>query len=162
MNAHWLRLAIFAAAAALLWPTPSRSGEPHWPDQLLIGTASPGGTYYVYGEGLAKILTRALDLPVVRLATEGPAQNIELLEAGEAKLGFVTIGIALQAWNGTGVWVGKKPARSMRAIFPMYDTPFQFLVLQESGIRSIAEMAGKRVGVGPRARQPIFRSFSIR
>jgi len=32
----------------------------------------------------------------------------------------------------------------------MYDTPFQFLVLQESGIRSIAEMAGKRVGVGPR------------
>jgi uncharacterized protein len=150
MNAHWLRLAIFAAAAALSWPAPSRSGEPNWPDQLLIGTASPGGTYYVYGEGLATILTRALDLPVVRLATEGPTQNIELLEAGEAKLGFVTIGIALQAWNGTGVWAGKKPARSMRAIFPMYDTPFQFLVLQESGIRSIAEMAGKRVGVGPR------------
>jgi uncharacterized protein len=150
MNAHWLRLAIFAAAAALSWPAPSRSGEPNWPDQLLIGTASPGGTYYVYGEGLAKILTRTLDLPVVRLATEGPAQNIELLEAGEAKLGFVTIGIALQAWNGTGVWAGKKPARSMRAIFPMYDTPFQFLVLQESAIRSIAEMAGKRVAVGPR------------
>ena len=150
MKARWLRLAIFAAAAALSWPAPSRSGEPNWPDQLLIGTASPGGTYYVYGEGLATILTRALDLPVARLATEGPTQNIELLEAGEAKLGFVTIGIALQAWNGTGVWAGKKPARSMRAIFPMYDTPFQFLVLQESGIRSIAEMAGKRVGAGPR------------
>jgi TRAP transporter TAXI family solute receptor len=149
MNAYWLRLALFAAAA-LLWPASSRSGEPNWPDQLTIGTASPGGTYYVYGEGLAKILTRTLDLPVARLATEGPARNIELLEAGEAKLGFVTIGIALQAWNGTGVWVGKKPARSMRAIFPMYDTPFQFLVLQETGIRSITEMAGKRVGVGPR------------
>jgi uncharacterized protein len=37
----------------------------------------------------------------------------------------------------------------MRAIFPMYDTPFQFLVLQEPGIRSVAEMAGKRVGLGP-------------
>jgi uncharacterized protein len=71
------------------------------------------------------------------------------MEAGEAKLGFVTIGVALQAWNGTGVWAGKKPARSMRAIFPMYDTPFQFLVLQESGIRSVSEMSGKRVGVGP-------------
>ena len=66
MNAYWLRLAIFAAAAALLCPAPSRSGEPNWPDHLTIGTASPGGTYYVYGEGLAKILTRALDLPVVR------------------------------------------------------------------------------------------------
>jgi uncharacterized protein len=149
MNVSWLRLAM-STAALLLWSPPSRSAEPNWPDYLAIGTASPGGTYHVYGDGLAKILTRILDLPVVRLATEGPVQNIELLEAGEAKLGFVTIGIALQAWNGTGVWAGKKPARSMRAIFPMYDTPFQFLVLQESGIRSIAEMAGKRVGVGPR------------
>ncbi len=95
-------------------------------------------------------MTRALDLPVTREATEGPTQNIELLEAGEAKLGFVTIGIALQAWNATGVWAGKKPARSMRAIFPMYDTPFQLLVLEEPGTRAIADMAGKRVGVGPR------------
>ena len=72
MKAHWLRLAI-VVAAALFCPTSLRSGQPNWPEQLLIGTASPGGTYYVYGEGLAKILTRALDLPVVRLATEGPA-----------------------------------------------------------------------------------------
>jgi len=149
MKMHWLRFATLVAAM-LLWPTLSRAGEPNWPDHLVIGTASPGGTYYNYGEGLAKILTRSLELPVVRLATEGPAQNIEMLERGDAKLAFVTIGIALQAWNGTGVWESKKPARSMRAILPMYDTPFQFLVLQESGIRSIVDMAGKRVGVGPR------------
>lgn len=30
-------------------------------------------------------------------------------EKGEARLGFVTMGIALQAWNGTGAWEGKKP-----------------------------------------------------
>ena len=149
MNSHLRQLAIIAIAG-FLWPALSLSMEPNWPDQILIGTASPGGTYYVYGEGLAEILTRALDLPVVPLATEGPTQNIELLEACKAELGFVTIGIAVQAWNSTGIWVGKKPARSMRAIFPMYDTPFQFAVLQESGIRSIAELAGKRVGVGPR------------
>ena len=149
MNSHLRQLAIIAIAG-FLWPALSLSMEPNWPDQIVIGTASPGGTYYVYGEGLAEILTRALDLPVVPLATEGPTQNIELLEAGKAELGFVTIGVAVQAWNSTGIWVGKKPARSMRAIFPMYDTPFQFAVLQESGIRSIAELAGKRVGVGPR------------
>jgi uncharacterized protein len=136
-------------AAVLLGGTPAGAGEPHWPDHLNIATASPGGTYYVYGEGLAKILTRALELPVTRLATEGPGQNIELLEAGETKLAFVTLGVALQAWNATGVWSGRKPARAMRAIFPMYDTPFQFLALQESGIRSLGDMADKRVGVGP-------------
>ena len=143
-------LLCLAVIAMMALPGPARSGEPNWPDHLTIGTASPGGTYYVYGEGLAKILTRVLELPVTMLPTEGPAQNIELLEGGEAKIGFVTMGIALHAWNATGAWANRKPARAMRAIFPMYDTPFQFLVLQESGIRSIAEMAGKRVGVGPR------------
>ncbi len=149
MKHFLLRPVCLAIVATVALADPVRSGEPHWPDHLTIGTASPGGTYYVYGEGLARILTRALELPVTMRPTEGPAQNIELLEAGEAKLGFVTTGIALHAWNGTGAWAARKPARAMRAIFPMYDTPFHLLVLQEFGIRSIAEMAGKRVGVGP-------------
>ena len=134
----WVAL---CTAAALVWSAPTRAGEPNWPDHLAIATASPGGTYYVYGEAVARILTRSLNLPTIRLATEGPAQNIEMLEAREAKLGFVTMGIALQAWNATGAWT---------AIFPMYDTPFHMLVLQDSGIRAVAEIAGKRVGVGPR------------
>jgi len=143
-------IAASIVGALLVAAAPSRAAEPHWPDYLTIGTASPGGTYYVYGEGLAKILTRALDLPVTMRPSDGPTQNIELLEAGEAKLGFVTTGIALQAWSAAGIWAGKKPARSMRVMFPMYDTPFQLLVFQESNMRSVADMAGKRIGVGPR------------
>jgi TRAP-type uncharacterized transport system substrate-binding protein len=42
------------------------------------------------------------------------------------------------------------PARIMRALFPMYDTAFHFVVPDESGIRSMADLSGKRVGVGPR------------
>jgi TRAP transporter TAXI family solute receptor len=140
--------AVLAAMLGLL--APSIAGEPNWPDHLTIGTASPGGTYYVYGEALAKILTRALDIPVARQATEGPVQNIELLEAGDVQLAFVTTGVALQAWDATGVWVGRHPAHSLRALFPMYDTPFVFLVLQNSGITSISGISGRRVGVGPR------------
>ena len=137
-------------AAALLWPGAALAAEPHWPASLTLGTASPGGTYYAYGEGLARILTRALGLPVTMRATEGPSENIQLLEAGEIELAFVTQGVALQAWNATGGWTGGKQLRAMRAMFPMYDTPFQFVVRQDAGIGSIAELAGKRVGVGPR------------
>jgi len=146
---HVRALAIMVAVTlALLAPT--RAAEPNWPDDLTIGAASPGGTYYVYGGGLAQILTRELGLPVAMRATEGPAENIALMESGEAKLGFVTVGVALQAWNATGAWAGKPPARSLRVMFPMYDTPFQFMALQDANIRSLADMAGKRIGIGPR------------
>jgi TRAP transporter TAXI family solute receptor len=148
MRMHVVLATIVAAALALA--APAHAGEPNWPDSLTIGAASPGGTYHVYGAGLAQILTRELGLPVMMRATEGPAENIALLESGEARLGFVTMGVALQAWNASGIWGGKPPARSLRVIFPMYDTPFQLIALQDSGIRSIADMAGKRIGIGPR------------
>jgi TRAP transporter TAXI family solute receptor len=123
--------------------------EAHWPDSLTIGTASPGGTYHAYGEGLARILSRELGIPVATRPTEGPNENIMLLEAGQIQLAFVTLGIALQAWNGTGDWTGGKQMRAMRAIFPMYDTPFQFAVPRDSPIQSMTDLTGKRVGVGP-------------
>jgi TRAP transporter TAXI family solute receptor len=128
---------------------PTSAAEPHWPPSLTIGTASPGGTYNAYGEGIARILTRALNIPVTARATEGPGQNILLLEAGEIQIGFVTLGVALQGWNGSVPWTGGKQLRAMRALFPMYDTPFQFMVREESGVRSAGELTGKRVGIGP-------------
>ncbi|HYA43192.1 MAG TPA: TAXI family TRAP transporter solute-binding subunit [Syntrophobacteraceae bacterium] len=139
-----ITMAALAASAMPVWPA-----EPNWPPTLTILTASPGGTYHLYGTGLAKILTRALGLPVAERTTEGPNQNIQMIEAGEAQLGFVTVGAALQAWNGTAEWTNGKQYRSIRALFPMYDTPFHFVALKDARIRSISDMAGKRIGVGP-------------
>ena len=128
---------------------PARSAEPHWPNALVIGTASPGGTYYDYGEGLARILTRDLGIRVSTRPTEGPNENITLLENGEIQIGLITTGSGLQAWNGSGDWTQGRKFQSMRVMFPMYDTPIHFLALEESGIRSVDDLAGKRVGVGP-------------
>ncbi len=127
----------------------SRSGEPDWPETLTIGTASPGGTYYTYGEGLARLLSRKLGLPVFARPTEGAAENIKLLERGDIQLAFVTLGIAQQGWNGTADWTGRQQFRTARALFPMYDTPFQFVVTSESPLHSIADLSGKQVGIGP-------------
>ena len=126
----------------------SRSGEPDWPETLTIGTASPGGTYYAYGEGLARLLSRKLGLPVFARPTEGAAENIKLLESGDIQLAFVTLGIAQQGWNGIADWAGGQQFRTARALFPMYDTPFQFVVASESPLQSIADLSGKQVGIG--------------
>jgi len=127
-----------------------RAADATWPKSITLGTASPGGPYYVYGQGVATILSHALGIEVTAQATQGPSQNVALLEKGEAMLGFTTMGVALQGWNGTG-WTKGTQYRAMRAIFPMFDTPFQFVVPKKSAIRSVAELAGKRLGDGPRA-----------
>ena len=145
------RIAAMLLVSALVGgaPWPGTAQQPHWPDSLTLVTASPGGTYHAYGDGLAKLLTRALGIPVLMQATEGPSENIQLIEAGRAQLGFVTLGAALEAWSGAGDWTAGRQFRSMRAVFPMYDTPFHFVARREAGIRSLADMAGRRVGVGP-------------
>jgi uncharacterized protein len=144
----------FVFAACLLATATSTSvsaADPNWPKSLTLGTASPGGVYYVYGDELAKILTEKLGIPVSPLPTQGPVHNVKLLDSGGAQLGMVTMGVALQGWKGTGDWTDGKSFRNMRALFPMYDTPFQALVLRRSGIASLAQLNQKRVAVGPKA-----------
>jgi TRAP transporter TAXI family solute receptor len=145
------RLATLLSFVVVFAPMQLRAAPPPgWPPTLTIGTASPGGGYIVYGQALAKLLTEALGLPVSAQSTQGADQNIVLLEAGQVQLGLVTMGPALQAWNGTGEWTHDKKYRALRAILPMYDGPFQMVALKDSGIHSVADMAGKRIGTGPR------------
>src|SRR3954447_13874571 len=139
MATTFLRIVMILAVGFVL-PKAAWSAEAHWPETLTIGTGSPGGTYYDYGEGLAKLLTRRLELPVFARPTEGPTENIALLEAGSIELGFVTLGIAQRAWNGRDEWTGGKQLRAMRAVFPMYDTPFQFMALRESELLSVTDL----------------------
>jgi uncharacterized protein len=127
------------------------AADPNWPKSLTLGTASPGGVYYVYGDALAKILTEKLGIPVNPLPTQGTVHNVKLLDSGGAQLGMTTMGVALQGWNGTGDWTSGKQFRTMRALFPMYDTPLQTVVLQRSGITAFAQLDQKRVFVGPKA-----------
>jgi len=81
--------------------------------------------------------------------TAGPSENVRLIEAGEAQIGFVTMGAALEAWSGAGDWTGGRQFRAVRALFPMYDTPFHFVARRDLGIRALPELSGRRIGVGP-------------
>lgn len=142
-------LTLGSLAPALLAAPSLRAQEPNWPSALVIGTASAGGTYEAYGNALARILTRKLNILVTARATEGPTENLKLLETGEIQLAFVTKGIAIEGWNGTGAWTGNTKFQALRVMFPMYDTPFQFVALADSPVQNLADLGGKRVGIGP-------------
>jgi TRAP transporter TAXI family solute receptor len=137
-------LALFSCAGA------AKAAETEKPKSITIGTASPGGVYLVYGQVVARILSRALHIEVTAEATQGAVQNIILLEKRQAMLGFTNLGPALTAWNGAD-WAKGTQYRSMRIIFPMYDTVLQFTAAKRLRIASLADFAGLRIGGGPRA-----------
>jgi len=148
--------ALFRGAlfASMLWLVPlsgvAAAESAGWPASITIGTASPGGAYYLYGLEVARILSRSLGIETNAQVTQGPAQNIVLLERREAMLGFITTGAGLQGWNGAE-WAKGTQYRSMRVIFPMYDTAFQFVARKGLGIKSLIDFAGRQIGVGPQA-----------
>jgi hypothetical protein len=120
------------------------------PTTVIVTTASPGSTYYVYGKGLATLLTKYVGITFSDQATQGPVQNFLLLNQRKDVLALTTIGVALEAWSGAD-WTKGKQYRAMRAIFPMYDTRFHFAAPKRLNLLSLAAFAGKRIGAGPKA-----------
>ena len=100
---------------------------------LALGTASVGGTYYVYGETVARVLNEKTRLKVVTQQTQGPNQNIVMVDERKLELGMVTMGVALQGMQGSAAWTRGRKYEGIRALFPMYDTPMQCLALKKSG-----------------------------
>ena len=141
-------IAAMAAATLLAVPASAQDRE-GWPTSLTIGTASQGGTYFIYGTGLAGLITESLGVNASGEVTGGPVQNATLVETGDHQIGLVTMGPAYEAWIGESELAPGVEHKSLRALFPMYQTPFQAVALKSSGIESLADLEGKRVSVGP-------------
>jgi uncharacterized protein len=140
-----------ACLLAISTSTTVLAANPDWPKSLSLAIASPGGVSYDYGGALAKILSESLKIEVNPVPTQGPVHMVKLIESGGVHVGFITTGVALQGWNGTGDWTAGQRYRKMRALFPMYDQPFHFVALRRSGIRTVAQFNNRNVGTGPRA-----------
>lgn len=70
---------------------------------VVLGTATPGGGFQLYGQHLAEVLNEAD--PTLRIearATRGSAENLPLLEAGKLDIGLVEGNAAQAAFAGAG------------------------------------------------------------
>ena len=74
---------------------------PDWPKSLTLGTASPGGVYYIYGDALAQILTEKLGITVNPWPNQGTVHNVMLVDSGGIQVGLITMGSA-GGLDGTG------------------------------------------------------------
>jgi len=143
------KAAVAVASSLMLIGSADAQDRKDWPRNLTIGTASQGGTYFIYGNGLAGFISENLDIRSSGEVTGGPVQNVTLVQMQDHQVGLVTMGPAYEAWTGESPLAPGLPHTDVRALFPMYQTPFQVVALRSSGIDSIADLDGKRVSVGP-------------
>tara|TARA_R110001599_G_scaffold97946_5_gene252197 strand:+ start:2526 stop:3443 length:918 start_codon:yes stop_codon:yes gene_type:complete len=120
-----------------------------WPSEVILGTASQGGTYYIYGAGLAGLINQELGTNITSEVTGGPSQNVSMVQLEEHELGLVTMGPAIDALKGESPVMPGVVHDKVRAVMPMYSSIFHSVALDRSGITSAEELDGKQVGVGP-------------
>lgn len=138
---------------ALACFTPLLSGcasPPPKPSLSVVGiySAGKGSGFLPYAQGLANYLS-AQGLKAHALESKGSVENMGRIEAEPSQLATVFLGTAFEGVNGTAAWTQGRKHTNVRALFPMYETSFQIVVLRSSGLASLQQLSGKRVGVGP-------------
>ena len=139
--------AILAAAAVLLAGCNGTS-DVEGKKFLNIGTGGTAGTYYPIGGAIAEVLNKEIPgMSASAQSTGASVANINMLGDGEIDLATVQNDIAYYAAHGTEMFKDKK-VNGLQGIASLYPETCQFVTLKSSGIKSLAELKGKRVAVG--------------
>jgi TRAP transporter TAXI family solute receptor len=108
-----------------------------------------GGVNYPLGVALADAIGRTM--PGIKAsvqATTGSVENLNLLQAGRGEIAF-TLGDSLSdAWKGNEDAGFKTPLKKLRGIAAIYLNYIQIVARADTGIKTLADLRGKRVSVG--------------
>ena len=126
-----------------------------------IGTGGTAGTYYPIGGLLANAISnppgsRACDaggscgapgVIATAMSSNGSVANINGIAGGTLESGFVQSDVATWAYSGTGIWEGQPAVEKLRAIASLYPESIHLVAAADSGIASVADLAGKWVSL---------------
>lgn len=141
------RRTILAAVATLALALPAAAARA---DEFVnVLTGGTAGVYYPLGVALAKIYGD--NIPGARTstqATKASVENLNLLQAGKGEIAFTLGDSLIDGWKGTADAGFKAPLDKLRGIAGIYNNYIQVVALQESGIKTLADLKGKRLSVG--------------
>lgn len=119
--------------------------------QQFVNIVSGGttGVYYPMGQALEKIYAGALpNARVQHQSTAASVENLNLVQNRRAEVGF-TLGDALSdAAKGDAEAGFAQRLDKLRVIAPIHSNFIQIVAARESGIRTLADLRGKRIAVG--------------
>ena len=145
MSLSSLKLAAIVLAAGLVVTSPARGAEQF----VNVLTGGTSGVYYPLGVALSTNIGKAL--PNVKTsvqATKASLENLNLLQNGRGEIAF-TLGDSLSdAWKGNEEAGFKGPLNKLRGIAAIYPNYIQIVARADSGIKTLADLKGKRISVG--------------
>ena len=112
-----------------------------------IGTGGTAGTYYPVGGMMANAVSQPGKIIVTAQATNGSVANVNGVASGAMESGFSQSDVATWAFTGTGVFEGKPKVSDLRMIANLYPESIHLVVKKGSGIKSVADLKGKRVAL---------------
>ena len=122
------------------------------PDTLVtIGSGAVDGVYHPAAGALCRLLNlRRIEhgIRCVIDVTRGSVDNLERLADGTADFGLVQTDVQAAAVQGTGRFAGFAPAENLRALFSVHAEPLTVVARLDAGIRTFADLRGKRVSIG--------------
>lgn len=135
---------LLAATAALII-----AATAHVQEFVTVLTGGTSGVYYPMGVALSQVYGKAMPgAKTSAQVTKASAENLNLLQAGRGEIAF-TLGDALnEAWKGNEEAGFKTPLKKLRTIAAIYPNYIQIVANADSGIKTLADLKGKRIAVG--------------
>lgn len=115
---------------------------------LTIATGGSSGPYYTIGGAMAKIYKDKLGYNASVQSTGASVENINLLKTKKADMAFVMSDVASFAYNGQENFKDTGAVKDLKAMAGLYLNYVQIVTLKDRNIKSVADLKGKRVGVG--------------
>ena len=118
---------------------------------ITIGTGGVTGVYYPTGGAICRLVNKDRKTHGIRCSVEstgGSVYNLNTIRAGELDMGVAQSDWQFHAYNGTSKFADKGANKDLRAVFSVHPEPFTVVARADAGIKSFADLKGKRVNVG--------------
>lgn len=128
--------------------------------KMTMGTGGTSGTYYAFGGVLGQYIKNHAGINVTVVSTDGSKANIEGIDAGDYHLATVQSDVMAYAWAGTRSFETNGKIDSFRVVGGLYAEAVQ-LITMDPEIKSVSDLAGKRVSIGAPGSGVYFNAMDI-
>ena len=128
--------------------------------KLRFVTGGESGTYYAFGSVIAQHATNNAGVNVVGLVGNGSQANVMELQDGNAELAFCQSDVMAYAYNGTNLFEETGKVDCFSTVAALYMEQVQ-IVTTDASIKTVADLAGKRVSIGSAGSGVYFNAIDI-